>query len=456
MLVKEKRHYLYLLLAAFALLGILCVGSNAWKAEASAPLPALDLVFMIDESGSMGGDIADVKNNVNFIATQLGATTDPRFALVGFGAFAGHGGVADGDPHTHTNFTDAPGLAAALTGMIASGGREPGVAATIHAMNNVTGYRAGAGVCALLITDEDSDTPNDLAAANAALDARSAIWYGVVWPGAGNTATMYGPNAGSMSAHTGGAVWPINDFRADPQPVLDAILANCVGQVLTGIVLSQASDTNSVGTDHTVYATVTTSGGTPVAGEEVTIQVISGPNASTSCTGMTDAAGMLSCTYTGAGGVGVDELQGSFIDDQGARIVSRIIEKSWCDICPVQYQYGAPAPGYDMSAWPIFTSWLEVKFRNNGPHNMNNAVATISCAPANVTVVDGTVNLGTIPMGGSAWSSDTFTLSLDMANPQGPNKGIIWDVSYTDDSGGQHVLRGVPKFCGESTTGLCP
>ena len=291
--------------------------------------PSLDLVFMIDESGSMSDDIAAVRANVNYIATQLELSTDPRYALVGFGASSNHTGSPYGQPHTHTNFTDKAGLSTALGGMTANGGNEPGVWTTTYAMNSVTGYRAGAGVCAVLITDEDSDSPNDMVAARAALDARSAVWFGVVAPGSGNTATTYGPNAGSLSAHTGGAVFSIGSFRANAGPVLTALLNDCVIAITQGVVLTPATDTNYTGESHTVTATVKDSTGAAVAGKLVTFSVDAGPNAGDTDSGTTSSSGVTTFTYTGDGGVGTDTITASFVDSDGATQVSRPVQKTW-------------------------------------------------------------------------------------------------------------------------------
>ena len=167
-----------LALAAFAVL----LGAGGSQAQAQQKLAA-DIVFLIDESGSMGPDIAEVKANVGNIASQLGATLEPQFALVGFGSSGGHSvglGCANssGSPHIHTNFTDAAGLSSALAGMVTDGGFEPGVEATIFAAQNLS-FRPSAGSCFVLISDEDSDG-GDIATANSLLAGLQASLFGIV------------------------------------------------------------------------------------------------------------------------------------------------------------------------------------------------------------------------------------------------------------------------------------
>lgn len=324
-----------LLLTALAvMLAALTASAGIAQAGHGPAHPPVDVVFIIDESGSMGPDIADVKANVGLIASTLGATLDPAFALVGFGARSSSAhSLTSGDPHTHTDFTNQAGFSTALNELIASGGREPGIDATIHAMNSVTGYRSGAGVCVVLITDEPTNGDNNtLAAANAALDAKGAVWFGIKHPTAGNAA--YGPNVGSMSEHTGGAVWSINDFRNNPTPVLNALLNACVIAVTQNITLSPEHDVNPAGTDHSVTATVVDSAGDPVVGTDVTFTVISGPNVGDSGVVPTDASGQAIWTYTGDGGIGTDEITASFVDNDGATKTSRVVTKEWTDSTP--------------------------------------------------------------------------------------------------------------------------
>ncbi|HUG86180.1 MAG TPA: DUF6531 domain-containing protein, partial [Euzebya sp.] len=213
-----SRSLIVLLICALVATGL---GIAASPAEAQLGRPPADIVFLIDESGSMGDDQADVRANADFIASELAKVVDPRFALVGFGARA-----ANGDPRLISGFTDVGGFSSALGQLRTDGGREPGVLATTYAMNNLS-FRFGASACVVLVTDEDSDG-GSVATAHGALDSRNATWFGIVRPFVGNTATTYGPNAGSLSAHTGGEIFDINDFRQDATEVLDALFAGCI------------------------------------------------------------------------------------------------------------------------------------------------------------------------------------------------------------------------------------
>ncbi len=100
-------------------------------AAASAP-PKADIVFILDESGSMGDEIADVRAQINAVAAGVAAKADARYALVGFGG--GYPDAPPNEPRTRTDFTDARGLSRALEGSGAfpggGGGREMGLHAT--------------------------------------------------------------------------------------------------------------------------------------------------------------------------------------------------------------------------------------------------------------------------------------------------------------------------------------
>ncbi len=133
-------------------------------------------------------------------------------------------------------------------------------------------------------------------------------------------------------------------------------------------------------------------------------------------------------------------------------------EVQLASLCPAEYRWSTmTSPPYKWNPFPtIFESWNEVMLVNSGPGDAYNVKATITCTPVNVTVVDGVVEFGTIPAGGSAWSIDDFALQTDMSNPQDPNKGICWTIEY-DTGCGQHItIRNVAKFCGEECQNICP
>jgi len=290
---------------------------------AHAVNPPADIVFIIDESGSMQNDINEVRNNVNTIAVQLGASLDPQYALVEFGGQSS----GPGNPGLTTGLTNAAGLSTALATLVASGYYEAGVESTIFAHNNVN-FRTGSGVCYVLITDEDSDGGN-LATAVGLLQTQNATWFGIVNPGAGNTATTYGPNAGSLSQATGGNIFSINDFRVNSQPVLNALLTSCIGSIIEPIILTPPFAVNPEGTTHTVTATVRDNLANPVAGVTVTFTIISGPNMGDTGTAVTDVNGEASITYTGDGGAGTDIIEGSFTDSNTQQIKTDTAEKVW-------------------------------------------------------------------------------------------------------------------------------
>jgi len=126
--------------------------------------------------------------------------------------------------------------------------------------------------------------------------------------------------------------------------------------------------------------------------------------------------------------------------------------------CPEDYRYSILCPpSYEWDPYPdIFRSWNDVYFVNNSPMDKYNVTATITCAPVNVTVLDGTVSLGDILAYSGKWSLDYFVLEVNMNNPQDPDKGICWTVEYDDAAGNHHVVENVAKFCGEECSNICP
>lgn len=216
---------------------LVLVATMAWALvpaeSATAALPKGDVVFILDESGSMGDEIADVRASISAITAQAAKRIDARYALVGFGG--GSPGVPANEPFTRTDFTTAAGLKAAVQSSGAfpggGGGREMGLDATAYAMTSLTGFRADAAVCAVVVSDEPpsfrTDEAADLRGATAALAARSATWFGVVDTADAVVRRTYGPDPGSLAASSAGATLAMGEFRRDPSSVLGTLTARC-------------------------------------------------------------------------------------------------------------------------------------------------------------------------------------------------------------------------------------
>jgi len=207
---------------ALLLIAMLVMAPAAWAAY----IPA-DIVFMIDESGSMSDDQAKVKANIGIFAQTLtDGGINAQFGLVGYGRSAN-----SGQPHVISNLTNLTGFTAAMGSLVASGGTEPGYDATIFSLdpNNIT-YRTNSVKNLILITDEGSNGDTHTSAqADAALTASSALWNGII-----NTswATAYP----TLATNHGGAIWDIVTFRNYNATELDAFFVDFSNTKLSEIV----------------------------------------------------------------------------------------------------------------------------------------------------------------------------------------------------------------------------
>jgi hypothetical protein len=119
-----------------------------------------DVIFVVDESGSMGGEHAWIPGMVSdleagLVGAQVGDGTDAadfnRYALVGFGS-------ASVVPRTVQGFVQESAFDS--SGLLLIGGTEDGYAGIDYALNNFT-FRTGAAVNIVLITDEDRDNTDN-------------------------------------------------------------------------------------------------------------------------------------------------------------------------------------------------------------------------------------------------------------------------------------------------------
>ncbi len=96
------------------------------------------------------------------------------------------------------------------------------------------------------------------------------------------------------------------------------------------ISLQPPSATHNIGQTHTVTATVTQANSAPLPNTSVSFSVVTGPNAGTSGAALTNAQGQASFTYTGANGVGLDNIQASYVDPTNAQTQnSNVVQANW-------------------------------------------------------------------------------------------------------------------------------
>lgn len=89
--------------------------------------------------------------------------------------------------------------------------------------------------------------------------------------------------------------------------------------ITSSITLTPATATNPIGGSHTVTAKIVDSSNNPVAGKTVTFSIDSGPNVGKTGTGVTNASGETTFTYTDTGGAGTDSISAVFTNDAGAQ-----------------------------------------------------------------------------------------------------------------------------------------
>jgi hypothetical protein len=164
-----------------AWLGLVAVGLMG----ASAYAGVVDIIFVVDESGSMSGEQAWLGTMVSTLDSGIVASGNTaQYGLVGFGASGSGGHTVAGHAHTvgGGQFGTAAQFATAASGLVLTGGTEDGW----DGIDEALAYSFGAGhaVQIVLVTDEDRDTlsGSGLTYANmvASLAGKSAVLNAVV------------------------------------------------------------------------------------------------------------------------------------------------------------------------------------------------------------------------------------------------------------------------------------
>lgn len=130
-----------------------------------------------------------------------------------------------------------------------------------------------------------------------------------------------------------------------------------------GAVLSPQSATNPVGTSHTVTATLQFDNGNPIVGRAVDFAVISGPNTGVTGSGVTNAQGQATFTYSSSV-AGTDTLQASFLNSHGQTQTSNTVTKTWVST-PTVTPTITPTPGGACSVCNAYISDLNISCNPN-------------------------------------------------------------------------------------------
>jgi len=201
----------------------------------AAPIcPALDLIFVIDTTGSMWDDIANVKaaaaDIVNSIDSQI---SDYRVALVDYRDFPiyPYGGAGDYPYHVILPFsTDKSAIVNAIQSLSLGWGadwQESVYSALIRAINteNLGSWRNGITKVVIVMGDAPPHDPEPItgyteqSVVNAALAVDPAIIYSIV---IGGDPTTYGYFS-ALSEQTGGSVFTAPTAQTVVDALLDAI-----------------------------------------------------------------------------------------------------------------------------------------------------------------------------------------------------------------------------------------
>lgn len=191
-----------------------------------------DLVFVVDESGSMGPVQANLRDNIGTFASILTGTgqVDARYGLVGYGNTS----VV---PRQITDFTDAATFSSEANNLVASGGTEPGYTATAFALNELDGqtdlfnFRPTAIKNIIILSDEPSNGDNTSNGAIGGSAVSESVLDGVLTD---NNALYNGVLSGpgtinsyeDLITNHGGSIFDLNQFNTTDKTVVDQFVSD--------------------------------------------------------------------------------------------------------------------------------------------------------------------------------------------------------------------------------------
>jgi len=220
----------------------------------------LDIVFFIDYSGSMTTSIAALVANLATFDAALSSSFNVRYGFVSFGLAIAPPPM---DTHLEQNLTDFATFLAALTVYAPTGGAfEAGSSAIATHLPSIT-WRVNSNRLVILFTNENDDNgpaptlaavlpgapavagppdpaaapdPVVIAAAHTAMTTAGALFFAATYPDIPAAAsTVWDPVVyiDLVTAFNGNA-YSIIDFLADPQDMLDDIVAMAVQNFIGG------------------------------------------------------------------------------------------------------------------------------------------------------------------------------------------------------------------------------
>jgi hypothetical protein len=146
----------------------------------------------------------------------------------------------------------------------------------------------------------------------------------------------------SCSVHEAFDTWPPSfqvlaiaqnfgsSYTATDGTVGDPYILSRGATVISNIVLTPASSTDTEGGSQVLTATVTTGGGSPVVGTTVTFHVIAGPDTGATGTGVTNGAGQTTFTLKNLPAAGgTDFINASFVNSSGLTETSGNVTVLW-------------------------------------------------------------------------------------------------------------------------------
>lgn len=186
-----------------------------------------DVIFIVDESGSMGTVQANLRNNIGLFASTLTGTglVSAQYGLVGYGN-------SSVKPRMLSNLTsDTTAFASAAQGLLINGGTEPGYTASAFALNELDNqaplfnFRSNAVKNLIIFTDEPHNGTSlsygtvggvtvSLSIIDQLLTDNSALFNAVL------SGTSTNISYSSLATNHGGQVFALSGLNTNDQTVV--------------------------------------------------------------------------------------------------------------------------------------------------------------------------------------------------------------------------------------------